>query len=208
MFRRTSLALNMLFGVRVVVSFLSYALMARSFGTSAAMDAYWVAVTPTLVTVNLMEASGIGASMTFHALLGTTSLTARRAEIAGLLLFWFGLWSILAALVCLGARPAVAFLAPGLDPQVGVTAARLMQVASISLAFAPITVVCYGLMQAEKKFFWAAGVALVPPAVLAGGQLLTVSDVRHLTMLFVAGYVLAAVSALWVVSSSMNLHAV
>src|SRR5205809_2469662 len=119
MFRRTSLALNALFGVRVGVSLLSYALMARNFGTSALMDAYWVAVTPTLVAVNLMEASGIGAAMTYYASLSAKSPAIRSGEVVGLLLFWLVLCSALATVLWLAAAPAVAFLAAGLDPRTG-----------------------------------------------------------------------------------------
>src|SRR5260370_8034721 len=90
MLSRTALVLNGLFAIRVAIGFGSYALMARTFGTSAEMDAFWVAVTPTLVGVNLVEACGIGAALTYVELLRREPDTVRRSETLGLLVIWLG----------------------------------------------------------------------------------------------------------------------
>src|SRR5256885_15978141 len=80
---RTALALNGVFGIKVAIAFASYALMARTFGTSAEMDTFWVAVTPTLVGVNLVEACGIGAALTYYEALRQGPDALRRSETFG-----------------------------------------------------------------------------------------------------------------------------
>jgi putative peptidoglycan lipid II flippase len=169
--------------------------MAKAFGTSPAMDAYWVAVTPTLVTVNLFEASAIGAAMTFYATLGSAPAAEKRSAIAGFLFLWMAVCALLAVGEWLSAGQVTGLLAPGLSVEARAAAVRLVRFASVSLAFAPISVLCTGLLQARRQFFRAAVLGLVPPAVLAAGQLAAVSDVLHLASFFVAGYVAAAVAA-------------
>src|SRR5256885_16605935 len=82
---RTALALNGVFGIKVTIAFASYALMARTFGTSAEMDTFWVAVTPTLVGINLIEACGIGAALTYYEGLRQEPDALRRSQRFGLL---------------------------------------------------------------------------------------------------------------------------
>ncbi|MBI2535728.1 MAG: hypothetical protein HYW06_01880 [Gemmatimonadetes bacterium] len=195
MVQRTALALNVLYGARVAVGFLSYALMARSFGTAIAMDAFWVAVTPTLVAVNLMEAAGIGAAVNFYASLGSEPEARRRSELAGLLVASFAVCVMVAGAVWLLAPEVIELLAPGLPPGARTQAVPLLRLASVALAFGPTTLLCLGLLQGAGHFFSASLTMVLPSAVIVGGLLLVVSQVEQLAAFFLAGYVVAAGAA-------------
>ncbi|MBI4513433.1 MAG: hypothetical protein HY702_04905 [Gemmatimonadetes bacterium] len=194
--QRTALALNVLFAARVGVGFLSYALMARSFGTSIAMDAFWIAVTPTLVTVNLIEAAGMGAAVNFYTSLSSEPAARRRSEIVGLLVASFAACVVLAGGVWLLASEVVEVLAPGLPPAARTQAVQLLRLASVALAFGPPTFLCLGLLQGAGHFFSASLTIILPPAVLVAGQLVVVSHVEQLAAFFLAGYVVAGSAAL------------
>jgi putative peptidoglycan lipid II flippase len=204
-FPRTALALNALFGLRVTIGFLAYALIARSFGTSGEIDAFWIAITPTLVGVNLIEACGVGCAVTYFALLSQEPDDVRRSEVLGFLLAWLAIGAALGVGAWALAEPIVRAMVPGLDPSLQRLAARLVPLASVCLALGPVTYLCFGLLNGEGKFFSAAVVGLLPVTVLLGGQLLGVTDVESLTGWFVGGYVLAAVASLAVLHRWLSL---
>lgn len=171
-------------------------LMARSFGTSIEMDAFWVAVTPTLVILNLIEAAGVGAAVTFLASLSAEPEARRRSEIAGFLVASFALCIVVSSGVWLLAGDVVGLLGPGLPPAAREEAVRLLRLLSGALAVGPPTLLCLGLVQGAEHFFSASLIAVVPHALLVGAQLLLVSEVQQLAVCFMAGYVLAAGVAL------------
>src|SRR5437879_13117068 len=99
--------------------------MARSLGTSPDMDAFWVGVTPTLVTVNMIEAAGIGSAVTFHTALFREPDARRRSEVAGFLVASLGACILLAVSVCMGAGAITSLLAPGLTEGARVIAIQI-----------------------------------------------------------------------------------
>jgi putative peptidoglycan lipid II flippase len=195
LYQRTALALNVLFGIKVGVGVLSYSLMALCFGTSVEMDAFWVAATPTLVTVNLIEAAGIGAAVNYYASLRSEPEARCRSEIVGFVVASFAVCVVVAGGVWLLASEVVELLAPGLQSTARTQAVQLLRVASVALAFGPATFLCLGLLQGAGRFFSASLITLLPAAVLVAGQLLAVSRVEQLAMFFLAGYVVAAIVA-------------
>ncbi len=202
---RTALVLNGLFGVRVAVSFVSYALMARAFGTSAEMDAFWVAVTPTLVGINLVEACGIGASLTYSERLRRDADPVRRAETLGLILLWLALGAVLGVSSFVAAGDLVHVLAPGIrGPLVGATT-DLVRVASLSLATGPVMYLCFGLLFAEGRFWETATLGLVPSVILTVGQVLGPTQIHYVMLLFVGGYLVGTLATLRAVVRHLGL---
>lgn len=193
--RRTALALNTLYGVRVAIAILAYALMARAFGTSPEMDAFWVAATPVLVVLNLVEAAGVGATVTFIASLDAEPGPRRSSEIAGFLAVALAILTAVAAVIWLLADDAVALLGPGLPATGRQQAAGMIRLMSIALVLGPWTLLCQGLLQGAQHFFSAALVVALPHVLLLAALLLVVSDVQQLALFFVAGHVLAAGAA-------------
>jgi putative peptidoglycan lipid II flippase len=208
MLSRTALVLNGLFAIRVAIGFASYALMARAFGTSAEMDAFWVAVTPTLVGVNLVEACGIGATLTYVELLRRESDAVRRSETLGLLVIWLVLGTALGVLSYLSADPLVRLLAPGMRGRLAGDTVQLVQLTSISLSVGPVMYLCFGLLYAQGRFLQAAMLGLVPSLVLTAGQLLAPADIRYLAALFVGGYLLGTVATIRSVVRQLELWSV
>lgn len=204
-FPRTALALNVLFAFRTAVGFLAYALIAKSFGTSGEIDAFWIAITPTLVAINLVEACGIGSAVTYYALLSREPDEVRRTEVLGFILTWLAIGAVLAFGAYALADPIVEAMVPGLDPSVKRLAARLLRLSSVCLALGPVTFLGFGLLNGEGKFFSAAVIGLLPVMFLAGGQLLGVTGVGSLTGYFVGGYVAAAAATLVVLYGSLSL---
>jgi putative peptidoglycan lipid II flippase len=193
---RTALVLNGLFAIRVAIGFGSYALMAGTFGTSAEMDAFWVAVTPTLVGINLVEACGIGAALTYAERLRGEPDALRRSETLGLLVLWLILGTALGVASYLFADPVVQVLAPGMQGRLVAETAHLVQLASLALAVGPVMYLCFGLLYAQGRFLHTALLSLLPSFVLAAGQLLGRADIRYLTALFVAGYVVGVLATI------------
>lgn len=202
---RTALLLNGLFGIRMAVSFVSYALMARTFGTSVEMDAFWVAVTPTLVGTNLVEACGIGAALTYAELLRQEADPVPRSETLGLLLIWLASGAALGVASWLSADRLVRLLAPGMPERVVGATIHLVQRASLSLAAAPVMYLCFGLLHAQGRFLHAALLGLLPGLTLAGGQLLGPPDVGYVAALFVGGYLLGAAATIYSVVQHLGL---
>jgi putative peptidoglycan lipid II flippase len=202
---RTALVLNGAFGIKVAIAFASYALMARTFGTSAAMDTFWVAVTPTLVGLNLIEACGIGAALTYYEALRQRPDALQRSETSGLLATWLLIGTALGVSSYLSAERLVRVLAPGMAGARADDAVGLVQIASLSLAFGPVMYLCFGLLHAQGRFLHAAMLGLLPNLVLAVGQLLGPADIRYVTILFVAGYLLGAATTLGSVVRSLRL---
>jgi putative peptidoglycan lipid II flippase len=208
MLSRTALVLNGLFAIRVAIGFGSYALMARTFGTSAEMDAFWVAVTPTLVGVNLVEACGIGAALTYVELLRREPDTVRRSETLGLLVIWLGLGTALGVASYLSADRLVQVLAPGMRGPLGAATVHLVQLTSVALAVGPVMYLCFGLLYAQGRFLHAAMLGLLPSLVLAAGQLLGPADIRYLAALFVGGYLVGALATIRSVGGDLSLWGV
>src|SRR5260370_22873192 len=205
MLSRTALVLNGLFAIRVAIGFGSYALMARTFGTSAEMDAFWVAVTPTLVGVNLVEACGIGAALTYVELLRREPDTVRRSETLGLLVIWLGLGTALGVASYLSADRLVQVLAPGMRGPLGAATVHLVQLTSVALAVGPVMYLCFGLLYAQGRFLHAAMLGLLPSLVLAAGQLLGPADIRYLAALFVGGYLVGSLATIRSVGGDLSL---
>src|SRR2546421_6669272 len=205
---RTALALNGVFGIKVTIAFASYALMARTFGTSAEMDTFWVAVTPTLVGINLIEACGIGAALTYYEALRQEPDALRRSETFGLLVIWLLIGTALGLSSYLSAGHLVRLLAPGMGASLAEGTVGLLHIASLSLALAPVMYLCFGLLHAQGRFLHAAMLGLLPNVVLAAGQLLGPSDIRYLATLFVGGYLLGAAATIASVVRSLGVWGV
>jgi putative peptidoglycan lipid II flippase len=203
--RKTALRLNVLFAVRVTLSFVSYALMARAFGTSIAMDTFWIAITPTVIVQNLMEGSGVGAAMTYYTSLTQYTVERRRSEVLGFLLVWAVVGLVMAAASFGLADATVRALGPGMPAAVRQTTVALVQLCSAALALGPVSILAAGLLNAHGAFIGAAATALLPPGLLTIGQLVLSPDVSGLAGLFVAGYGAAAITALLLIHRHIGL---
>lgn len=204
MYRVTALALNGLFGLRMTISFVAYALIARSFGASGELDAFWIAITPTLIAINLIEACGVGSAVAHYALLAREPADVRRSEVLGFIVCWLGVGGVLSGSAWVFAGTIVRAMVPGLDPAAQELAARLVRVASASLAAGPVTYVCFGLLNGAGRFVTAAVVGVLPAAVLVAGLVVGVSGVETLARWFTVGYVAAMAVTLGLVHRGLG----
>lgn len=193
--RRTALALNGVFAVRVIVALGAYGLMARRFGTSPDMDAFWVAVTPTLIALHVVEAAGVGAAVTFLASQSVEPAAGRRSAVAGFLTALLTLFVVLGTTSALMAEEIVSVLGAGLPPDARDLAVALVPLSSIALVVGPWSLLCLGLLQGNRDFFVASGIALLPHVVVVTGLALGLASVPQLAWCFTGGHVLAAIVA-------------
>lgn len=195
--QRVTLVLNGLFAVRVLLSLGFYILVARRFGTSAELDAYWLAVTPSLILVNLSEAAGVAASINYFTTIAHLTEDEQRSEVAGFIYAWLCAGALIAVGLVLGAREAAALLGPGLSDAGREQTTLLLRWASLAILAAPASILgAVGILRVSDRFVAAAVIALVPPAVQIAALVGGVRTVSGLAATFGAAYVVTAVFAL------------
>jgi putative peptidoglycan lipid II flippase len=195
--QRVTLVLNGLFAVRVLLSLGFYVLVARRFGTSAELDAYWLAVTPSLILVNLSEAAGVAASINYFTTIAHLGEDEQRSEVAGFIYAWLCAGALIALGLVLGAREAAALLGPGLSDAGREQTTVLLRWASLAILAAPASILgAVGILRVSDRFVAAAVIALVPPAVQITALVGGVRTVSGLAATFGAAYVGTAVFAL------------
>ncbi len=195
--RGTTLALNGLLAIRILLSLGFYVLVARRFGTSAELDVYWLAITPPLVVINLMEAAGVAASINYFTSLSHLPEENQRAEAAGFLYAWLLAAAIFVLALLLFAPEVAAKLGPGFSAAQQANTAALLRVSSIAMLAGPATIVgTVGILRVSGNYIAAAAISLVPPVVQIGALLAGVNTVSGLTASFGLAYVGSAVFAL------------
>jgi putative peptidoglycan lipid II flippase len=195
--RRLPLVLSGLTALRVGASFLTYVLAARRFGVGPEMDLFFLAITPLLALVNVTEAAGVGAAITFYARLQARPATERDRAVAGLFLYVGGALLLLGALFAVAAGPVAGALGGGLAPEPLARLTALLRFSALGVALAPIGLIAgVGLLRARARFFTAAALAFVPSAIQIAALLTVANTAERFVAALVLGHAAAAVAGL------------
>jgi putative peptidoglycan lipid II flippase len=192
---RSTILLNGMFLLRAATSVLSYILMARAFGTSIAMDAFWIAVTPTFLLANLIDASGVAAAVTFYSRLHDRNGRERETAVLGVLVGTLLAASAATIVALVWGDGLVTMLAPQLNPAAHDLAVGLLSVMSPTLALTPVIYISLGFLNARHRFFVSQAIAIIQPSVTIAALAVFRLQIQQLSVVFLSGYCLAFAAA-------------
>ena len=172
---RSTLTVTLLSFANAAVALGAQLVIAYVYGAGRETDAYFVAITLSLLLVNIVATIGPTALVPIFV-----ESRARRGEAAAwsfatsLVIGFVVVLSVMAVSSFLWAKPFIALAAPGLEPARRDLATVLLRDCAPMMLFLGLSTVLNGIYQARSEFtIAAASTLLVPLGTMAGAALLS-----------------------------------
>ena len=183
--------------------------IAAFFGTSAALDAFWVAYALPMLLPGLVR--GVVATAFIPGFMRSSRDGVDAVDWRGLnTLFTLValLIVLIAVLAVVGRHPLVTFMAPGLEPATHDLAADLVALMAVAVLFFGLNAILSAVLQALHRFVVMSLESVVTNVVIIAGCIYSADEwgVYGLTVSVIAGFALHGVMLAWVNRDLLRRH--